>query len=83
MWPTIARVLGFALMFPVAFLYISSGLVVPGPYLFFLWALWGALLVIAIVKRHDWRIVLATPVVAFILWFVIVFAGGELLGWTA
>lgn len=83
MWPTIARILGFALMVPIAFLYVTSGLIVPGAFLFFLWALWGGLLVIAIVKRHDWRIVLATPFVAAVVWFLIVFAGSELLGWTA
>ena len=83
MWPTIAKVIGFALLLATGFFYLVSGLVVPFPYLLFLWALWIALVAVAILKRHDWRIVLALPVVSIGLWFAILNLGGEFLGWTA
>ncbi len=82
-WTVMLRAIGFLLMVPVALLYVSSGLIVPTPYLFVLWALWGAFLVVMIVKRHDWHIVLASPFVALALWFAILWAGGTFLGWTA
>ena len=81
MWPTIAKVIGFVLLLGTGFFYLVSGLVVPFPYLFFMWALWIALVAVAIVKRADWRVVLAMPFVAAALWFGIINAGGEFLGW--
>lgn len=83
MWPTVAKVLGFVLLLGTGFFYLVSGLVVPAPYLFFMWALWLALMGIAIATRHDWRIVLTLPFVSIALWFGILYAGGEFLGWTA
>jgi hypothetical protein len=45
--------------------------------------LWIALVGAAIVKRDDWRVVLAMPFVSAALWFGILNAGGEFLGWRA
>ena len=83
MWPVVAKVIGFALLLGTGFFYLVSGLVVPAPYLFFLWVLWIALMGFTIVKRNDWRIVLAMPFVSIALRFGILNAGGEFLGWTA
>ena len=83
MWPTVAKVIGFLLLLGSGFFYLVSGLVVPAPYLFILWALWLALLAFAVVKRDDWRVVLTMPFVSVGLWFGILYLGGEFLGWTA
>lgn len=83
MWPTIARVAGFLLLLGTGWFYVISGLIVPQAFLFALWALWGAIVAFAVVKRHDWRYVLAAPFVAAALWFAILLAGDRFLGWTA
>ena len=66
------------------FPYLSSGLVVPAPWLVLLWALWLAGLFLA------WRafqsrpaMVLLFPVAAVAFWFLYITAGEQLLGWTA
>lgn len=76
-------IVGFVLHLGAGFVYIVSGLVVPALYLPVLWLIWVALLAWAIWQRnHPWR-VLATPVMAAILWFVFVQGLGSLLDWTA
>ena len=79
---TALRGLGFLLHALVGFIYVSSGLVVPGLYLFGLWALWVALLALAILKRREALYVFATPFIAAILWVVVVPGLGSLLDWT-
>ena len=66
------------------FPYLSSGLVVPFPWLLLLWGLWLVGLFLA------WRtlqsrpvMVLLFPVAAVALWFLYITAGEQLLGWTA
>lgn len=76
------RVLGFVLHAFVGFVYVSSGLIVPGLFLFSLWAAWGALLALAILKRKNALYVLATPFIAAALWLVVVPGLGGLLNWT-
>ncbi|MDQ3784425.1 MAG: hypothetical protein M3360_06040 [Actinomycetota bacterium] len=76
------RVLGFVLHVLVGFIYVSSGLIVPGLYLFALWALWGALLALAILKRENALYVFATPFIAAALWLVVVPGLGGLFDWT-
>jgi hypothetical protein len=79
----VATVVGFVLLAPVGFLYVVSGLVVPQPWLYGLWAAWLGLAAYAFQHRAEpWR-VLATPVVAVLLWVGVVMVGGALLGWTA
>lgn len=78
-----ARIVGYALLAPVALLYAVSGLVVPQPWLTGLWVL--GLVIVAYAVRHRrraWR-VLAAPVAAVGAWVVIVTLGDVLLGWTA
>ena len=76
-------VLGFALLLPMAGLYLVSGLVVPLPWLAGVWALGVALVVAAVMARRRPWVVLATPFVGVFLWFVIVSLGGAFLDWTA
>ena len=81
--PQAAIVLGFVLLAPVGYLYLVSGLVVPQPWLAGLWVAWVALTVDAVRHRKQaWR-VLATPVVAIVIWVGVVMLGGALLRWTA
>ena len=78
-----ARVLGFVLLVPVGILYLASGLVVPQPWLVGVWALGIAMVVYAVWQRHrPWR-VLATPIVAVLVWVAVVTLGDVLLDWTA
>lgn len=75
--------LGAVLMLAVGYVYVASGLVVPGPWVLLLWALWIVMARDAWRhRRRPWR-VLATPVVAAVVWVVVVSLGGALLGWTA
>ena len=76
-------VAGFALLVPVGLLYVASGLVVPLPWLVGVWALGAAVVAFAVWSRRRPWVVLATPVVAVVLWVVIVTVGEALLDWTA
>jgi hypothetical protein len=73
-------VVGFGLHVAVGWLYMSAGLVVPPPFLFVLWAAWGAFLVTAILRRRP-LYVLATPFLAVGFWIVFVLGLGTLLDW--
>ncbi|MBF4766840.1 hypothetical protein ISU10_03540 [Nocardioides agariphilus] len=79
-WPFVGMI-GMAAAF---FLYAASGLLVP------LWALAGLMfvwLVLFVTACRWWtphpRRVLLPPVIAVVLWFAVVSAGGAWLGWTA
>ena len=77
-------VLALVLMLPIGFFYLTSGLVVPGPWLFVLWALYLALVVLAVrlTRRRSWWVA-AVPVGAALLWWGFLTAGEALFGWTA
>jgi len=81
---TAAAVVALLLMLPVGFLYLMSGLVVPTPDLFGMYALFGLLLAGAalLARRRSWW-VLAVPPLASGLWFLLISLGGEYLGWQA
>ena len=67
-----------------AFPYLTSGLMVPGPWLYILWAVWILGLVLAgrtFQRRPAMVLLFAPAAVAF--WFLYVAAGERLLGWTA
>lgn len=68
----------------VGFLYLVSGLAVPGYALIPLWLWWGLLtaLMIRWALRRSWWAV-AVPVVAYVTWKIVLLAGDALLGWTA
>lgn len=80
-WQTVIALVLHAV---VAFPYLLSGLAVPIHGVIFLWALWGAFLVVILRlgRRHSW-LTLAVPPVAFTAWYVVLLMGGEILGWTA
>jgi len=86
----VGRVLGvgiaLAAHLAVGFLYAAAGLVVPGLYLFGLWAIWGALAVVGVLavrRRRPVGYVLAVPVAAIVILMAVVSAGGALLNWQA
>lgn len=79
---TTAAVSALVLMLPTGFLYLMSGLVVPAPDLFALYALFAGLLVGAVLlaRRRSWW-VLGVPPAAAGLWFLLIWLGGQYWGW--
>jgi hypothetical protein len=67
-----------------AFPYLTSGLMVPGPWLYILWGIWlvGAGLAWRTFQRRPAMVLVFAPV-AVAVWFVFVTAGEQLFGWTA
>lgn len=80
----VVGVLSLLMLAPVGFMYLMSGLVVPGLWLFGMYALFTVVVVVTVwlVRRGSWW-ALATPPLAAALWYAILYAGGEFLGWTA
>jgi hypothetical protein len=79
----VVAVVAWLAMVPVGFFYAASGLLVPGPYLFLMWAAYVVLLVVAVVltrRRSYW--VLAVPVVGGVLWWGVISLGERYLDWT-
>ena len=80
---TVLGIIGIGLYLVAGFFYLSSGLIVPGPWLIALWAIWIAgIYVVVMVFRHAraW-----TPLVAIgavLIWWAYVSLGGALFGWT-
>ncbi|WP_248581212.1 hypothetical protein [Nocardioides sp. InS609-2] len=79
-WPFIGMI-GMAAAF---FLYAASGLVAPWWAVTLLMVLWCVLFVVATRwwTPHPQRVV-ALPIVAVAVWFVVLNAGARWLGWTA
>jgi len=79
---TAAAVVSLLLMLPVGFLYLMSGLVVPVPDLFGMYALFAALFAGAalLARRRSWW-VLAVPPLSAGLWFLLITIGGRFWGW--
>ena len=79
----VVAVISWLAMVPVGFFYAASGLLVPGPYLFLMWAAYVVLLVVAVLLTR-WRSywVLAVPVVGGVLWWSVISAGEKWLDWT-
>lgn len=82
-WAQTVGWLGLALHVAAAFPYLVSGLIAPPYGVMGLWALWGALLALALrlrLRRPLWTPVV--PVAAVLLWAGVMFFGGEVLGWS-
>ncbi len=82
--PIVVAVLAGAAQLFVGFCYLTSGLVVPGPWLFLLWVVWlvlAAVLVRLAVRASWWTP--AVPVVAAAVLVLTLVAGDTWLGWTA
>lgn len=79
-----ARWIGLVLFIVTGWLYLVSGLVAPMWAVIVLWVVWLALLVgiIKLWRSHPW-LVLAAPLVAFLIWAGAISAGGYFLDWTA
>ena len=79
---TAAGVVSLLLMLPIGFLYLMSGLVVPAPDLYGMYALFAGLLAGAglLTRRRSWW-VLAIPPAAAALWFALIWLGGQFWGW--
>ena len=81
---TVLGVAGVALYLLVGFLYLSSGLVVPMPWVLLLWLVWAAGWYVVVRVYQSRRAFV--PLVAFgaaIAWWAVLALGGQLLGWTA
>ncbi|HJQ77722.1 MAG TPA: hypothetical protein VJ948_10755 [Acidimicrobiia bacterium] len=81
---TVIGVLGLVLYLATGFLYLTSGLVVPFPWLMILWLVWLAgiyPLVRIFQRRRAWTPLLAVAALAF--WWIYLALGESLLGWTA
>ncbi|HZI98392.1 MAG TPA: hypothetical protein VFD41_12785 [Actinomycetales bacterium] len=77
-------VLAAVLQLVVGWLYLVSGLVVPGAFIVALLVFWVAQVVVGVRlvgRRSPW--VVAVPVVGFLTWLALLWFGGEILGWTA
>lgn len=81
---TISGFVGLGLYLLVGFFYLSSGLVVPQPWLILLWAIWiaGIYPLVTLFRRRR----ALTPVVAVaaaMVWWIYLTVGGTFFGWTA
>lgn len=80
---TISGTAGIILYLVVGYFYLSSGLMVPGPWLFILWGIWLAglyPLVTVFRRRRAWTPLVA--VAAAVVWWLYLTIGEAVLGWT-
>lgn len=76
--------LGLAMYLVIGWLYLGSGLVMPYPWVYLMWAVWcGGLLPLGRTfrRRTPWTPVVA--IAALAIWIAVVSLGDWLLGWTA
>ena len=77
-------IIGILLYAITGWLYLGTGLVVPYPWVFGMWAIWvaGVLVLVRVVKLSPaWTP--AVPVAAIVVWVTLVQLGSWLFGWTA
>ncbi|MGH2654026.1 MAG: hypothetical protein ACRDHV_06715 [Actinomycetota bacterium] len=76
-------VVGYVLLAVLSYLYLASGLVVPAPWV---WGLWAVLVVLVGLSIRWWRrpvLVLALPFVGALFWVAYLQGLGSLFDWTA
>lgn len=81
---TISGVIGIVLYLAVGVVFLTSGLVVPMPWLVVLWGVWLAgwyPLIRVFQTRRAWTPVV--PVAAVLFWWLFLSLGESLLDWTA
>lgn len=80
----IGVILGLVAYLAVGFLYLTSGLVVPGVALIVLWLVWlgGMWWVARTVAGWSWRVLAAAPA-ALAFWWLYLWVGETVFGWTA
>jgi len=76
-------VVGYVLLAVLSYLYLASGLVVPAPWLWGLWAVMVVLIGLSIRWWHRPVLVLALPFVGALFWVAYLQGLGSLLDWTA
>ena len=80
----LGRALGLLLMLIVGYFYVVSGLVAPLWAVIMLLVVWGIVLIIGI---REWNTrplwMLAAPFALMVFWAVVIWAGGQFLGWNA
>lgn len=83
-WQWVLGWLGLAALLATLVFYASSGLLAPGWAVALLLVVWLALLAVAILLLRTRRplYVVLTPVVAVLIWFGVLTAGENWLGWT-
>jgi lysylphosphatidylglycerol synthetase-like protein (DUF2156 family) len=83
-WQWAAGWLGLAALLGTLVLYAASGLLAPGWAVALLLLVWLALLAVAVLlmRRRRPLYVLLTPVAAWLIWFGVLTAGENWLGWT-
>ena len=79
----VVKVLAFIVHILGGPLYFALGLLVPMPVVIVMLAIWAGLLAMMIIRRNDWRYVIAGPLIAIALWFAVPTAGEAMFGWTA
>jgi hypothetical protein len=79
----VALAVAVPLHLAIGFFYVTSGLVAPLWAVLLLLAIWLGLCIAGYRNRHKPLVVLAIPVVAALVWFVVVQGGSMLFGWTA
>lgn len=79
----VLTVVSFVLLAPIGLMYFTTGLVAPFPDVFLAYALYAALVTAAVflARRRSWW-VLAVPPVAAGLWFLMLWLGETLRGWS-
>lgn len=76
-------VVGYVLLAVLSYLYLASGLVVPVPWL---WGLWAVMVFLIGLSIRWWRrpvLVLALPFVGALLWVAYLQGLGSLFDWSA
>ena len=77
-------IVGILLYSMVGWLYFGTGLVMPYPWTYGMWAIWvaGVLVLVRVVRRAPvWTV--AVPVAALVIWVTVVQLGSWLFGWAA
>ncbi len=80
--PLVVAAVAAVLHLVVGFYYLAGGLVIPGYVLYPLWAVWIGLAwwLVALARRNSWWTPLP-PVVAAVLFLVVITVGEQMLGW--
>ena len=80
----VAVIVGLLAFLASGFIYVTSGLVVPHPWLVLLWVIWliGMAVVARLTARWSWWVLAAAPA-AMAFWFIYLMAGEAFLGWRA
>lgn len=80
----VATVIALALMVPIGFAYLSTGLIAPSPDVFGAYVLYAVLLggAVWLARRGSWWVV-AVPIVSVGIWPLMVWAGESYLDWSA